>query len=303
MPAPSIAIAWNPNNFCLSFLFFYLQSYDHLALREPGHVALCHQLGGQRALDQLLANSTNKLAGMHDLCEAVRNAQLRNEQIFHTYLSTYPPEIAFTDEYMYALKVRLIVASARSTVLRLKNRMIESGNLLGVYNILKKFIFAMHSYTLLMRFNSKANANKLTPFQKLSAKCHRAALQDFLNLCIFDEYEKIRSEFVQLVEKLLIATEKLDDDKIIETCAYCDAPIDRRTGVCDDEHDLPRCCISLVQIPLNGQYQCAHCQVFALDDTMKLKQIMPTQSDNVPVCPLCDLPMQRPHLYFNDYSD
>lgn len=240
---------------------------------------------------------------MHDLCEAVRNAQLRNEKIFQNYLTTYPSEVALTDDYVYSLKVRLIVTSARSTFLRQKNRMIESGNLLGEYNILKKFIFAIHSYTLLARFNSKTLTKKLSEFQKLSAKCHRTALQDFINLCIFDEYEKIRTEFIQLIEKLLIATDKLDDDKIIEKCAYCDAPIDRNTGVCSDEHDMPRCCISLVQIPLNGQYQCSHCQLFALDDTTKLKQIIPTQNDHVPMCPLCDLPMQRPHLYFSDFSD
>lgn len=240
---------------------------------------------------------------MHDLCEAVRNAQLRNEKIFQTYLTAYPNEVALTDEYVYLLKVRLIVTSARSTLLRQKNRMIESGNLLGEYNILKKFIFAIQSYTLLVRFNSKSGAKKLSAFQKLSAKCHRAALHDFINLCIFDEYEKIRAEFVQLIEKLLIATDKFDDDKIIETCSYCDAPIGRNTGVCSDEHEMPRCCISLVQIPLNGQYQCSHCQLFALDDTMKLKQIVPTQHDHVPMCPLCDLPMQRPHLYFADHLE
>lgn len=286
------------------FLFFFLQQpYDHLALREPGHVAVCHQLGGQNALDLLLNNSTYNLARMHDLCEAIRNAQLRHENFFQNYLGTYPNEIALTDEYVYALKARLIATSARSTFLRQKNRMIESGNLLGEYNILKKFIFAIHSYTLLMRFNNKTVAKKLDTFQKLSAKCHRVALQDFVNLCIFDEYEKIRAEFIQLIEKLLIATVQFGDDKIIESCAYCDEPVDRHTGVCRDEHDLPRCCISLVQIPLNGQYQCVHCQSFALDDTTKLKQIMTTQNANVPMCPLCDLPMRRPHLYFADHSD
>lgn len=241
---------------------------------------------------------------MHDVCESVRNAQLRNEKIFQNYLTTYPNEVELTDEYLYLLKVRLIVTSARSTVLRQKNRMIESGNLLGEYNILKKLIFAIHSYTLLVRFNGKSMVKKLSAFQRLSAKCHRAALQDFINLCIFDEYEKIRGEFIQLIEKLLIATDKFtDDDKIIETCTYCDAPIHRSTGLCSDEHEMPRCCMSLVQIPLNGQYQCSHCQLFALDDMAKLKQIVPTQNDHVPVCPLCDLPMKRPHLYFSDYSD
>lgn len=168
-------------------LCFILQPYDHLALREPGHIAVCHQLGGLKSLDMLLNNSTYSLANMQDLAEAIRNVQLRNDKIFQHYLSTYPTEIAISDEYIYSLKVRSIVCSARSTYLRQKNRLAESGNLLGEYNILKKFIFAIQSYKILSQL--KTNHKKLNQFQKLSAQRHRTSLQDFINLSIFDEYE------------------------------------------------------------------------------------------------------------------
>lgn len=272
-----------------------------MALREAGHIAVCHQLGGQNSLDMLLNNSAYNLLNTQDLAEAIRNAQLRSDNVFESYLSIYPPEVVMTDEYIYSLKVRLIVTSARSTYLRQKNRLLESGNFLGEYNILKKFIFAIQSYKLLIRF--KTNYKKLSQFEKLSAQYHRASLKEFINLDIFEEYEAIRIEFRALIEKLLIAMDKFNDDWVDEMCAYCDEPVDRDTSVCGSKHELPRCCISLVHIPMDGQHQCQQCQSVALGDTAKLKLIMPTQCNDQPICPLCDLPMDRPHLSYIDYSD
>lgn len=270
-------------------------------MREPGHVAVCHQLGGAKSLEILLNNPTHSLSGAQDLAEAIRNTQLRNDKIFKDYLDTYPGAIVCTDEYVYALKVRLIVTSARSTYLRQKNRMTESGNLLGEYNILKKFISAIQSYSILLRLNK--NTKKLTQFQIISAQCHRTSLLEFMNLSIFDEYEAIKVQFHPLIEALLSASEGLDR-RGVEKCAYCDEPIDRIKGICAQEHDLPRCCISMTQIPMMNQLQCVHCQSVALDDVGKLKQIIPSLNIDESInCPICDLPLDRPHLTFFDHAD
>lgn len=286
------------------FSLLLLQPYDHLTLREPGHIAICHQLGGAKSLEVLLNNPTLSLCGAQDLAEAIRSTQLRNDKIFKDYLETYPPEITCTDEYVYSLKVRLIVTSARSTYLRQKNRMIESGNLLGEYNILKKFILAIQSYSILSRLNK--NTKKLTQFQIISAQCHRTSLRDFINLSIFDEYEAIKVKFHSLIEALLSASDGLDK-RGVEKCVCCDGPVDRIEGICEQDHDLPRCCISMIQIPMMNQLHCIHCQSFALNDMTKLKQILPSlntdESLNCLVCPVCDLPMDRPHLTFFDHSD
>lgn len=238
---------------------------------------------------------------MQDLAESVRSIQLRNDKIFQDYLSTYPSKITISDEYIYSLKVRLIVCCARSTYLRQKNRMLESGNLLGEYNILKKFVLAIQSYRILSQL--KSNHKKLNKFQKLSAQCHRISLEEFMNLSIFDEYEELKAEFRPMIEDLLKSVESLIRERIVEKCPYCDTPIDPVKCVCKQEHELPTCCISLVHIPMMGQYQCSQCQLFALDDLDKLKQVMPTQNGNEPICPLCDLPMEQPHLIYNDHSD
>lgn len=272
-----------------------------MTLREPGHITVCHQLGGKRSLEILMNNPTHSLSGAQDLAEAIRSTQLRNDKIFKDYLDTYPTEMTCTDEYVYLLKVRLIVTSARSTYLRQKNWMIESGNLLGEYNILKKFILAIQSYSILLRLNK--NAKKLSKFQIISAQCHRTSLYDFINLSIFDEYEAIKVQFHPLIEMLLTASEGLDK-RAVEKCAYCDGPVDRIKGICEQEHDLPRCCISMTQIPMMNQLQCIHCQSFALDDITKLRQILPSlNTDESLICPICDLPMDRPHLTFFDHDD
>lgn len=264
-------------------------------MREPGHIAVCHQLGGLKALEALLNNSTQSLFGMQDLAEAVRSTQIRNDKIFQHYLSTYPTKIEFSNEYMYSLKVRLIVTSARSTYLRQKNRMVESGNLLGEYNILKKFIFAIQSYKLLLRL--KKYYPKLNQFQILSAQSNRASLKEFINLPIFDEYEAIKEQVQPLIDDLIIAADVFGKH-VDEECTYCSAPIDQEKGCCDSEHEVPRCCLSMIQAPMMNQIQCIHCQLFALDDIAKLKQIMPSEICDEPICPLCDLPMVRPHLTF-----
>lgn len=252
-------------------------------------------------MEILLNNPTHSLSGAQDLAEAIRNTQLRNDQIFKAYLDTYPDEMTCTDEYIYSLKVRLIVTSARSTYLRQKNRMIESGNLLGEYNILKKFILAIQSYTILLRLSK--NPKKITQFQIISAQCHRRALLEFINLSIFDEYEAIKVHFHPSIESVLSATDGFDK-RGIEQCAYCDGPIDSIKGICEQEHDLPRCYISMTQIPMMNQVQCIHCQSVVLDDITKLKQILPSlNTDDAINCPICDLPMDRPHLTFFDHAD
>lgn len=239
---------------------------------------------------------------MHDLAEAIRNAQLKSDKLFHNYLNILPTEIVSTDEYLYSLKVRLIVTSARSTYLRMKNRIVESSNLLGEYDIIKKFIFAVHSYRTLTHLST---VDKPKPFHILSAQCQRTALREFVDLSIFEEYEIIKMQFHPTIEQLLVDTETFDD-RLLEQCVYCDQPIERGKTICDQGHDLPRCCFSQVQLPMLNERQCTRCQIFALDDLDKLKLLLtdPAQIvDNEVICPLCDYPMERPHFKYYDYLE
>lgn len=284
------------------YLIIFLQPYDHLILREPAHIAICQQFNGLDALELLLNNETLNLARFHDLAESIQNSQLRNDELFQNYLNKYPAIMECSDQYIYTLKVRLIITSARSTYLRLKNRMIESGNLLGEYNILKKIIFAIRSYRILS-FLSQIK-KKLNEFQIVSAICHRTSLRDFMLLSIFDEYEAIKIPFHPDIEELLQKTDKFEK-MMNETCAYCEMPVDQTTGMCDDNHDFPRCCFSSIQVPIMNQRQCTRCHIFALDDISQLNQILPISfqiKDDIH-CPLCDLPFDIPHSVYSDFPE
>lgn len=270
-------------------------------LREPANVTVCSHLSGLESLNLLQSNPTKSLAHCHDLAEAVLCAQLKNDKLFRDYIETPPDEIECNNDYLYSLKIRLIVTSARSTYLRQKNRMIESGNLLGEYDIAKRFIFAIQSYQVLSLF--KKTKTELNALQLVAAQCHRFSLRDFIELSIFDEYDVIKKRFHPAIESILSATECFDGC-VAEGCSYCEEPIEFGKNMCNDEHDLTRCCITRTQVPLMNQQQCVRCQLVAIDD-MDILKLFPNVSeiDGDLICPLCDLPMERPHLTFYNYED
>lgn len=275
-----------------------MQPYDHLVLREPAIITVCHQLGGLEAFERLSNNPTKSLSKYHDLAEAVRCAQLKNDKLFRNYLKNAPAEIVCDNDYLYSLKIRLIITSARSTYLKQKSRITESANLLGEYDIAKRFIFAIRSYQTLSLFLKKKK--KLNDLQIISAQCHRVYLKDFVELSIFDEYEAVKVKFHPAIETILAETSCFDG-RILEKCTYCEESIDVGKSVCNNEHEFPRCCITQLQIPMMTQRQCLRCHLFAIDDMETLK-LFPhcLEVDGELVCPLCDLPMDRPHRLFYD---
>lgn len=269
-------------------------------LREPAIITVCHQLGGSQALEHLLNNPTKSLSKYHDLAEAVRCAQLKNDKLFCNYLEKAPANIVCDNDYLYSLKIRLIITSARSTYLKKKSRFTESSNLLGEYDIAKRFIFAIRSYQTLSLFLK--NKKKLNDLQIISAQCNRVYLKDFMELSIFDEYEAVKVKFHPTIKTMLDET-KFFDGAILEKCTYCEEPIEVGKTVCNNEHEFPRCCITQLQIPMMNERQCPRCHLFAIDD-MEILKLFPgiLVIDNELVCPLCDSPMGRPHqlFYYNE---
>lgn len=159
----------------------------------------------------------------------------------------------------------------------------------------------LQSYTILLHLNKMAK--KLNEFQIISAQCQRRSLHEFINSSVAEEYDAIKVQFHPMIESLLTKSDGLDK-RAVEKCAYCEAPVDHVKGVCNEGHDLPRCIISMTQIPMMNQLQCIHCKCFVIDDITKLKQISPAlKSIDDIICPLCDLSLDRPHLDFFDHLD
>lgn len=123
--------------------------------------------------------------------------------------------------------------------------MYEANSTLDEYNILKKFTYAILACRKLQYLNQIGN--NLTTFQLTSARCQRNLLKNFIAADIAEAYDALKKEFHPIVEVLLIETEHFDELST-ENCAYCNDTIGIGEQICANGHDLPRCCLSMVQV-------------------------------------------------------
>lgn len=246
---------------------------------------VCHHMGAE-CLTHMLANRSLKLTRVYDLAELVRCTQEKHDEVFQEYLSKMLEDICVTDEYLYSLKVRLVVTSGRSTYLRQKYRLKESSQLLGEYEVLRKIVFVIWAFRSLSHLGGQRE--QLTEFQTQAAHGLRAFLYVFLQMDVTNVYESLIKRFRPIVELLLTETEHFDELPPV-SCVYCDQPIELDKLTCADEHDMPRCCLSQVQLPLINRRYCERCQVAVNDDIELLQQVTgETETERV-CCPLCDV--------------
>lgn len=62
-----------------------------------------------------------------------------------------------------------------------------------------------------------------------------------------ENYGRLRAEALPEIQLLLVETQFLDTG-LQEECVYCGAHIEEDKLVCNDGHDLPRCCLSMAQV-------------------------------------------------------
>lgn len=246
---------------------------------------VCQHMGAA-GLARMLENHTWKLTHAHDLAELVRCTQELHDDAYQTYLSNWPEDTCVTDAFLYELKVRLIVTSARSTYLRQKYRLKESNQLLGEYEILRRIVFVIWAIRSLEHLSERNEP--LTQFQMEAAQGLRAFLQVFLEMEAASVCEALTKRFRPMVELLLVKTSDLDG-VVPVSCVYCDLPIEAGRLVCADSHDMPRCFVTQVQVPLINQRYCSRCQITALDDLNLIRQVMDDDELDAICCPLCDV--------------
>lgn len=276
------------------FVSSYFQPFDHLVIREPASVMVCEYMGAE-CLPQLLANKSLKLTRAFDLAELVRCTQEKHDIVYQEYLSHMSDDICVTDAYLYLLKVRLVVTSARSTYLRQKYRLKESSQLLGEYEILRKIIYVIWAIRSLSHL--KGQRTDLSAFQMEAAHSLRAFLQIFLHMDVRNVYETLIKRFHPTIELILSETKHFDEFPPI-SCVYCDQIIEIGKLICTDEHDMARCFLSQVQVPLMNRRFCIRCQVAVIDDFDKLQQMTGIRDMEKICCPLCDV-----EIDVNDLSE
>lgn len=264
---------------------FFFQPYDHLVIREPASVMVCQHMGA-KSLTHMLANESLELTHVHDVAELVRCTQEKYDDVYQEYLGKMPDDICVTDAYLYSLKVRLVVTSGRSTYLRQKYRLKESSQLLGEYEILRKIVFVIWAIRSLGHLNGQRE--KLSTFQMEAANGLRAFLRTFLQMDVTNVCETLIKRFQPTVELLLTETERFGEFPAV-SCVYCDQPIDVEKLLCAEEHDMPRCFLTQVQVPLMNRRYCARCQVAVIDDLELLRQVTGERKMEEILCPLCDM--------------
>lgn len=246
---------------------------------------VCQHMGAE-CLTHMLANDSLKLTRVHDLAELVRCTQDEDDKVYKEYLSKLPDEICVTDTYLYSLKVRLVVTSARSTYLRQKYRLKESSQMLGEYEMLRRIVHIIWAIRSLSHLNGQRG--QLSVFQKEAAHGLRAFLRAFLQIDVTNVCETVIKRFRPMIELLLTETKHFDEYSAI-SCVYCDQPIEVGKLVCADDHDMPRCFLSQVQVPLLNRRYCTRCQVTAIDDLELLRQVTGNYQMDEVCCPLCDV--------------
>lgn len=256
---------------------------------------VCQSMGAE-GLTHMLANESLNLTHAYDLAELVRCTQERGDDVYQEYLSKTPDDICVTDAYLYSLKVRLVVASARSTYLRQKYRLKESSQLLGEYEIVRRIVCVIWAIRSLEHLNGQHE--DLSEFQMEAAHGLRAFLRTFLEMDVTNVCESLVKRFRPMVELLLTETDTFDQFPPV-SCVYCDQTIEVGELMCADGHDMPRCFLSQVQVPLLNRRYCARCQVAVIDDLELLRQVMDERKLKEEICcPLCDA-----EIDLNDLSE
>lgn len=124
--------------------------------------------------------------------------------------------------------------------------------LLTEFDIVKKLLLTIR-YCRGIQYLSSLTS--LTDFQALSLQCQRNYVTMFMSDDLTPSYEQLRLGMQADIEVSLAESEP-NERQQQEKCTYCDANIETGKLMCNDEHDMPRCCLSMVQVcvfrPENG---------------------------------------------------
>lgn len=123
--------------------------------------------------------------------------------------------------------------------------LLQADAILSEFEIVKKLLFAIRCCIGIKYLTSLTTP--LTDFQCLSLKCQRALVRQFLSTDLTNNYELLRIDFQPDIEILLTESES-SIVNIVEKCVYCDGLIEGDQLICAENHDMPRCCLSMVQV-------------------------------------------------------
>lgn len=93
------------------------------------------------------------------------------------------------------------------------------------------------------------HSNGLTAFQYLSGKCLMKYLIAYLETNQTENQSIPMKELViKQVNRLMREAQGIFQESIPEFCVYCNETIEPEHMTCPDNHDMPRCCLTMVQV-------------------------------------------------------
>lgn len=232
-------------------------------------------------LQKLLTNPLNRMTTMYDCAEVIRFCCIRNEDQLEEIVSfdndltkQITQHIEISDEYSYKLKVWMVLCNARAGHMRYihifticilaislvyiincvynysrKSHLTEAGIYDTHFHLAKRTILVLTYFRQISAIFDACedNIDRLTNFQKLSAKSMAIYLRNFLKTDFLAEYTEMRFAFQQIFT-LLFDRVRLLDETVPEICVYCNEFVVNGELVCPDNHNMTRCCISMVQV-------------------------------------------------------
>lgn len=258
----------------------FFQVFDHLELKQPICVSV-NMLPFNCPYQMLLENESLQLTDYYDCVEVVRyTGSIKCDSL--EPLETMKYRIAMSEEFLYYLKLQLLTVNSK--VLYYKSRS-EKNYLkqLQTTKPIKKLIEVINAYFLLKFIASKRK--KLSEQAQLSIRCLCNFIRDYISEKFEIELFKTTQDILKSDFEAQLAKCKISTSLDSEICSYCDAIINKDHLVCEAGHQLNRCVLTKLQIPITINNACSNCYCCVLDlDTLKKV----TGKSSSFLCPFCD---------------
>jgi hypothetical protein len=278
-------------NKCFVYLSCYPQmGFDHLTVRQPAKVTIT-TFSKVDPFKLLIENPTLKLTYYSDCIEAVSCEAMHNISKL-TELEQIDYTIGLTEEFLYYLKLQLVIVKMKMVFYRLKIislfKLVETTK-----NSLVHLIQVISSY-LLMDKIMKHQKNP-TSYQIEVLRCLSIKVKKYCANNVDMEPFKTASEvFRPQLENALLKCKNLLKSKQSEfkpeKCEVCDEEIDLEEENCTSQHPSNRCSITNLKLPLDNRNFCGQCKlnVASLDILKWINGNLSGDDKNFFLCPLCD---------------
>lgn len=231
----------------------------------------------------VIQNSNHQLTDYSDCLELIRYLGSMNIETLKP-LQEMKYQIELNAKFLYYLKLQQLVENSKQTYYNRRNEFI-SESFAERSTLVLKTIKVIRTYFLLKVLISKQEKEKLPEIVLKSAKLLRISLKLYLEEKFtaepFKEAQSMfRNEFLSLIE-----SSKMLEELPKEVCLFCMKEIENDSLVCKRKHQMRRCIITKLQLPLSSNNVCKCLSGFIELETLKLVTM---NNNQFMLCPICD---------------